>query len=203
MRSTIFSLGGEGAGLPYHSHGAAWLAVVFGAKRWAVWPPNDFPQDVHNMSGLQNSSTYFRLHHKPRRGMLECVQRPGEAVYMPAFWTHATMNLGEVVAVGGQDANIVRPRDKELDAVIHRWPRALYPRILKAYRLGIAKQYQAAIAQRHAALAVYPFDMSIREGIAEDLLRINDRKGAECIIVDGCRLVQRAFKTNVGLHHYY
>lgn len=35
----IFSLGASGAGLPFHTHGETWLGVLYGAKRWALYPP--------------------------------------------------------------------------------------------------------------------------------------------------------------------
>lgn len=34
--------------------------------------------------------------------MLECVQQPGEVVYVPPLWWHATSNMGDTVAVGAQ-----------------------------------------------------------------------------------------------------
>ena len=32
----------------------------------------------------------------------DCVQRAGEAIYIPAGWLHATLTLGETTGVGGQ-----------------------------------------------------------------------------------------------------
>ena len=34
-----FSFGGEGVGLPFHEHSAAYNVVLFGRKRWFLYPP--------------------------------------------------------------------------------------------------------------------------------------------------------------------
>eukprot|EP00295_Goniomonas_pacifica_P018142 CAMPEP_0175858250 /NCGR_PEP_ID=MMETSP0107_2-20121207/29555_1 /TAXON_ID=195067 ORGANISM="Goniomonas pacifica, Strain CCMP1869" /NCGR_SAMPLE_ID=MMETSP0107_2 /ASSEMBLY_ACC=CAM_ASM_000203 /LENGTH=399 /DNA_ID=CAMNT_0017174657 /DNA_START=11 /DNA_END=1208 /DNA_ORIENTATION=- len=34
--------------------------------------------------------------------MLQCIQQPGELIYLPEDWWHATHNLGNAMAVGGQ-----------------------------------------------------------------------------------------------------
>jgi hypothetical protein len=33
---------------------------------------------------------------------LECVQKPGEVLYLPSGWKHLTVNVGEAIGVGGQ-----------------------------------------------------------------------------------------------------
>lgn len=33
---------------------------------------------------------------------LECLQNPGDVVYLPSGWSHLTVNVGETIAVGGQ-----------------------------------------------------------------------------------------------------
>lgn len=37
------SMGRAGAGLAFHAHGPAWLAVVHGVKLWFLIPPEKFP----------------------------------------------------------------------------------------------------------------------------------------------------------------
>eukprot|EP00614_Pseudopedinella_elastica_P001762 CAMPEP_0172598708 /NCGR_PEP_ID=MMETSP1068-20121228/18776_1 /TAXON_ID=35684 /ORGANISM="Pseudopedinella elastica, Strain CCMP716" /LENGTH=532 /DNA_ID=CAMNT_0013398681 /DNA_START=385 /DNA_END=1979 /DNA_ORIENTATION=+ len=52
---TILSLGASRTGLPFHAHGETWLGLVFGAKRWFVYPPGfDAPRAV------QLNSTWAR-----------------------------------------------------------------------------------------------------------------------------------------------
>ena len=40
---------------------------------------------------------------------LECIQRAGDVLYLPASWSHLTMNIGEAIGIGGQTA---LPADK-------------------------------------------------------------------------------------------
>ena len=40
---SVLSLGGAGSGLPLHEHGATWLALARGRKRWAAFPPGTTP----------------------------------------------------------------------------------------------------------------------------------------------------------------
>ena len=55
---------------------------------------------------------------------LECMQRPGDLLYLPASWSHLTLNIGEAIGIGGQTA---LPADKRYTAScdnrpIHRYP---------------------------------------------------------------------------------
>lgn len=100
------SIGGRGAGLPPHKHAAAWLAVVVGRKKWAFLPPDALSSstDLYAATALRPATSWpddlrTTLH---SRGLLECTQGPGEVVVVPAHWWHATVNDGDVVAVGRQ-----------------------------------------------------------------------------------------------------
>jgi len=117
---SILSLGPSHSGLPMHSHGATWLGIVYGAKRWFVYPPgvsggvreSDFnplqpvsqwlDKVLPQLEGLPKPSLPFQ----GARGMgfrpLECVQRAGQVLYLPNGWVHQTHNMGQTVAVGGQ-----------------------------------------------------------------------------------------------------
>ena len=35
----VLSYGGDGSGLPWHTHGGTWMATVHGRKRWFAYPP--------------------------------------------------------------------------------------------------------------------------------------------------------------------
>jgi ribosomal protein L16 Arg81 hydroxylase len=35
---------------------------------------------------------------------LECVQEAGDTMYLPAGWSHLTVNIGETIGIGGQAA---------------------------------------------------------------------------------------------------
>lgn len=99
-----------------------WIAVVHGAKRWFVYPPGyGAPSDLEAASNpLYPVWTWFQsvyprmagLTKPPLRGgaedggtgyrPLECVQQAGDVVFLPARWSHLTINIGETIAIGGQ-----------------------------------------------------------------------------------------------------
>ena len=35
---------------------------------------------------------------------LECMQRAGDVLYLPASWSHLTLNVGAAIGIGGQTA---------------------------------------------------------------------------------------------------
>ena len=53
---------------------------------------------------MQSSSRWAKADRKRLKsaGLLECMQRPGEVVFVPPLWWHATSNVGDTVAVGAQ-----------------------------------------------------------------------------------------------------
>jgi len=121
----ILSIGASKSGLPFHSHGRSYLGLVHGLKRWFVFPPgHSAPSSVTRVSNpLQSVFEWFtnvyplfgaakvpsvraRIAQPPEGGPgyrpLECVQRPGDVVYIPQGWVHQTLNIGETVGVGAQ-----------------------------------------------------------------------------------------------------
>jgi len=46
---------------------------------------------------------------------LECTQTAGDILYLPAAWSHLTVNVGEAIGIGGQTA---LPADKRLAGAI-------------------------------------------------------------------------------------
>jgi len=89
---------------------------VHGAKQWYLAPPGLLHSDELKDNELFLEFNRSRL--SPRRafqrraaattagaasGRLDvCVQYAGELLYIPEGWQHATVNVGEAVAVGGQ-----------------------------------------------------------------------------------------------------
>ena len=113
----MLSLGASRTGLPFHSHGSSWLGLVHGRKMWYLYPPGTGPPPpsaqqpssplvsvaqwaattlpslrslpfapIGNDSG---SDDYYRP--------IECLQAPGDIMYVPAGWSHQTMNIGEAM----------------------------------------------------------------------------------------------------------
>ncbi|KAJ3284381.1 hypothetical protein HDU76_008308, partial [Blyttiomyces sp. JEL0837] len=96
---------------------AAWNALVFGHKRWALFP-SSAPKSMVDPRGLPDheAATWF-AHVYPylydestrdpttntllaeRLGIIEILQKPGEIVFVPGGWHHVVINLDFTVAV--------------------------------------------------------------------------------------------------------
>jgi hypothetical protein len=95
---------------------SAWNALVFGHKRWALFPPH-VPKSLVTMRGLPDHEAaswfaivYPRLFDETTRdehgrlladrlGLVDILQRPGETVFVPGGWHHVVINLDFTVAV--------------------------------------------------------------------------------------------------------
>ncbi|NXG70054.1 JMJD8 protein, partial [Baryphthengus martii] len=89
---------GSGSGVPFHWHGPGFSEVIFGRKRWFLYPPDQTPH-FH-----PNETTLAWLHRMypvlpPAKRPLECTLRPGEVLYFPDHWWHATLNLDTSVFI--------------------------------------------------------------------------------------------------------
>ncbi|XP_028904840.1 GATOR complex protein WDR24 isoform X2 [Ornithorhynchus anatinus] len=84
-----FGIAGAGSGVPFHWHGPGYSEVIFGRKT------PDFHPDRTTLSWLLD--TYPRLPAGARP--LECTIRPGEVLYFPDRWWHATLNLDTSVFI--------------------------------------------------------------------------------------------------------
>ena len=111
----VLSIGRTGSGLARHTHGSAWLALLGsgGGKLWLLHAPTragtawaaERKSTLYWLQRLLSSSSSSRTSRKtPRvpKGVQWCIQLPGETLLLPAFWHHQTLNIGETIAVGGQ-----------------------------------------------------------------------------------------------------
>ncbi len=92
---TFFYLGCKASGLSFHQHSAAWNALIFGYKRWFLLPPLDI--HFHGQKPLAEWMHTSADTESP--GAVEFLQRPGEVVFVPQFWYHATYNLTDCVGI--------------------------------------------------------------------------------------------------------
>ncbi|NWS74241.1 JMJD8 protein, partial [Crotophaga sulcirostris] len=93
-----FGIAGSGSGVPFHWHGPGYSEVIFGRKRWFLYPPDKTPH-FH-----PNETTLAWLYHTyptlpPAERPLECTLHPGEVLYFPDRWWHATLNLDTSVFI--------------------------------------------------------------------------------------------------------
>ena len=102
----VLSVGGAGAGLMLHEHGAAWLALGSGCKEWVSFPPaHENDAAYGGRPAVESAAEWFAgmsagaaVGGPGRR----CSQPPGSVVLLPEGWTHATLNVEESWAVGRQ-----------------------------------------------------------------------------------------------------
>ena len=90
---------------------AAWNTVVYGRKKWIMFPPDVLPPNLElNGSQVEQAesviewfvSSYDSIHEPGthwQQHVQECVCEPGETVYIPAGWWHLVLNLDTTVAV--------------------------------------------------------------------------------------------------------
>ena len=100
-RSVQFAVGPSGSGAPVHYHKAAINTLVYGRKQWWISPPRDAAfsnvpaADYIAADGPAGAERAGRV-------VLRCVQRPGDFLYLPDYWGHATLNHEASVSVASE-----------------------------------------------------------------------------------------------------
>ncbi|XP_064171578.1 jmjC domain-containing protein 8 [Anguilla rostrata] len=93
-----FGVAGAGTGVPFHWHGPGYSEVIYGRKRWFLYPPEKEPHFHPNHTTLSwVRDTYPTL--PPEERPIEVTIRPGEVLYFPDHWWHATLNLDTSVFI--------------------------------------------------------------------------------------------------------
>lgn len=91
-----FGIGNRGSGVQWHVHGPGFSEALHGRKHWVLYPPSVLIGHFHKdqSSRLWMEEAYPVVREKP----LECTLNPGDAVYFPDKWWHATINLDPYTA---------------------------------------------------------------------------------------------------------
>ncbi|CAB3403603.1 unnamed protein product [Caenorhabditis bovis] len=93
-----FGIAGAGTGIPFHFHGPGFAEVVHGSKRWFLYAPEDRPDwnpDKTTLEWYLNDYPNLPTEKLP----LECEMKPGELIYFPDKWWHATLNIQSSVFI--------------------------------------------------------------------------------------------------------
>lgn len=95
---TQFYVGPPLSGAPVHFHRNAWNVLFYGQKRWFLFPP---PFAVYSK---QHVWDWWKTRHgnRPFESAWECVQHPGDLVFVPDMWGHAVINLKESVGLAAE-----------------------------------------------------------------------------------------------------
>jgi len=97
----FFSRPGRGTG--WHEHSDALNVLVYGRKRWFLCDNCDAIHSNNTHGYVDMQTFYTRIHPLVAQGnthIHECVQRRGEAIFIPFGWGHATLSIGASLAVG-------------------------------------------------------------------------------------------------------
>lgn len=102
-------VGGRGSGVPMHAHAASWNLLLAGVKRWFFAAPGHTADEV---VGLPVEGTHQQHVRTTERwlaevapdlvesgAVVEVVQYPGDVVFVPHDWWHATLNDADAVSV--------------------------------------------------------------------------------------------------------
>eukprot|EP00756_Hemistasia_phaeocysticola_P056589 Hpha_TRINITY_DN3288_c0_g1::TRINITY_DN3288_c0_g1_i1::g.186083::m.186083 len=123
------------AGAPVHAHEETYFALLHGAKLWLLWPPgalealSPFPDPLWPLQA-KPATLLGRIEELPPAAQpMRCLQRAGEIMYLPDFWWHATINVGETLGFGQQKLS------PSLD-VVERYPDSCKTAGVKARQEG-------------------------------------------------------------------
>lgn len=89
---------------------AAWNAVTHGVKRWVLFEPKESKILVkakkYRLKGEDDEAIHYfdfllpRLRKaNPSLKVYECIQEPGDIIFVPGQWWHGVLNLTDTVAV--------------------------------------------------------------------------------------------------------
>lgn len=98
LRKLQFFLGPRFSGAPSHFHRSAVNLQWFGRKRWTLSPP---PQAKYAKSAVldeHSTAADFTQGDAP----LTCIQEAGDALFVPDFWSHETINLEESIGFAAE-----------------------------------------------------------------------------------------------------
>lgn len=86
-----FGFGNRGSGVQWHVHGPGFSEALHGRKHWVLYPPQTVIANYHKDQSSRQwmESTYATVSDKPA----ECTLDPGDFIYFPDQWWHATINL--------------------------------------------------------------------------------------------------------------
>ncbi|CAK8694413.1 unnamed protein product [Clavelina lepadiformis] len=87
-----FGIAGAGTGVPFHFHGPGFAEVIHGSKRWFLLPFENKPHFDPNKTTLRWLLEDYQ-HVNASEKIYECVLKPGEIIYFPDKWWHATLNV--------------------------------------------------------------------------------------------------------------
>mmetsp|Transcript_93933 Transcript_93933/g.176548 ORF Transcript_93933/g.176548 Transcript_93933/m.176548 type:complete len:481 (+) Transcript_93933:69-1511(+) len=196
----VLLIGAGMSGVGFHRHSATLQMLAHGYKRWFFYPPEKSPPGgdhggwpVYDWT----DSVYPKLEAdlKP----IECIQKPDDLIWVPELWFHATLNLGDTVAVsiqhgGGETEgyhaqrrwsllDIGHPKaEKYVNDIIKLQPDNWGAKYDMAVELKAKGEEERAVKLLREVLAADPFQMDSMKFLAQILEeRIEAKKRKKAI----------------------
>eukprot|EP00735_Rhodelphis_limneticus_P010555 TRINITY_DN3321_c0_g1::TRINITY_DN3321_c0_g1_i1::g.30997::m.30997 TRINITY_DN3321_c0_g1::TRINITY_DN3321_c0_g1_i1::g.30997 ORF type:complete len:322 (+),score=7.32,sp/Q6AY40/JMJD8_RAT/39.57/9e-49,Cupin_8/PF13621.1/1.4e-06,Cupin_4/PF08007.7/19,Cupin_4/PF08007.7/7.9e-05,JmjC/PF02373.17/0.0036,DUF3347/PF11827.3/10,DUF3347/PF11827.3/36 TRINITY_DN3321_c0_g1_i1:53-967(+) len=96
--AVTFGIGGVSSGVPYHFHGGGYSETIIGRKRWFIMRDSpDFDPDQSQLQWLAYVYPKYRGGELDK-SLQQCTIYPGDILYFPSGWYHATLNLDDYTA---------------------------------------------------------------------------------------------------------
>ena len=93
LSALAFGVGNIGSGVQWHTHGPGFSEAIHGRKHWILYPPDRRPvYDSDYASRYWMENNYMKIENSDNLPW-ECTLNPGDLVYFPDQWHHATINL--------------------------------------------------------------------------------------------------------------
>jgi len=92
LTALSFGIGNRGSGVQWHIHGPGFSEALHGRKHWILYPPHLEPKyhpDYTSRYWMEHEYTALPQKDLP----YECTIYPGDIIYFPNLWWHATINL--------------------------------------------------------------------------------------------------------------
>jgi hypothetical protein len=117
-----FALGWAGSGVPFHVRAESWSELIWGGGvTHYLYPPEVTPARGYNVH--HSAVDWVRRNYKKngrwkksgQRGNsggagvsppLQCMQRPGDVLYIPGGWYRSSVHCGETVTVTGRERRV-------------------------------------------------------------------------------------------------
>ena len=96
MANLYFFLGPAFSGTPPHFHRSAWNVLVYGQMRWFLFPP---PLAMYTK---QSAWDWWLASQGHTEGALECMQYPGDLLFVPDMWGQASVSLRESIGLASE-----------------------------------------------------------------------------------------------------
>ena len=105
------AVGESGSGTHFHKHSEGWNLQLHGHKHWLLMPldsmPRNYPETVQSILDTSRKVNDSRV--------LRCTVHPGQVLFLPESFYHATISIGESVSVAGQSREALSAVQREWD----------------------------------------------------------------------------------------